>query len=184
MKNSLSFVNFIYLSKEELLEILKHRNAPEIRKQMVHSEIISEQEHFKFCENLRTNNHLFYYAVFFNEQLIGVVDYVLLDEKERTYTPGCYFFDEPSIVRTHAIFAASYILEKKCLLYPKIIVRKENIQALLFNTMKMKRDIEHEDDNFYYLCEKKIVGDPKAYAENYKKRMKKLSELYLLKFKL
>ena len=184
MKDSLLFVNFIHVSKDIVLKILEHRNAPEIRKQMITSEKIQLKEHLNFVEQLKTSTNLFYYAVFLNEKLIGVVDYVLLDEQNRTYSPGCYFFDEPSIARTHAVQAACYILQQKELLHPKVVVKKSNMQALLFNTMKRGLKIVEEDDEYYYLYEKHPVKDAKEFADKCKKCIDKLSEIYSLHYEL
>ncbi len=179
MKTNLSFINFNYLSDSVLLEILEHRNAKEIREQMRNTEIISKEEHFNFCKSLHNNNKLFYYAVFHDDKLIGVIDCVLLDEVSRTFMPGCYFFDESSIVRTHACIASEYIWNKKNLLHPKLIVRKNNIKALMFETLKLGYEIDGEDNEYYHLSTK-IDNN----SESANKKLKKINELYKLNYKL
>ncbi len=179
MKATLSFINFNHLSEDVLLEILKHRNAEEIRKQMRNTEIISKDEHLNFCKSLHNNDKLFYYAVFHDDKLIGVIDCVLLDEVSRTFMPGCYFFDESSIVRTHACIAARYIWEQKNLLHSKLIVRKNNAKALIFDTLKLGYKIDGEDNEYYHLSAKLNNN-----GDSVNKKFKKISELYNLTYKL
>lgn len=179
MKTSLSFINFNYLSEEVLLAILDHRNAKEIREQMRNTEIISKEEHLNFCKKLHNNNKLFYYAVFHEDKLIGVSDCIILDEVSRTFMSGCYFFDNSSIVRTHACIAARYIWEKKNLLHHKVIVRKNNIKALIFDTLKLGYKIDSEDNEYYYLSTKNNQSEGTA-----SEKFRKLSKLYNLHFKL
>lgn len=176
MKTNLSFINFNYLSDSVLLEILEHRNAKEIREQMRNTEIISKEEHFNFCKSLHNNNKLFYYAVFHDDKLIGVIDGIILDEVSRTFMPGCYFFDESSIVRTHACIASEYIWNKKNLSHSKLIIKKNNIKALIFDTLKLGYKIDSEDNEYYYLSKKLNY---KEYSVN-----KKISELYNLSYQL
>lgn len=179
MKTNLSFINFNYLSDSVLLEILEHRNAKEIREQMRNTEIISKDEHLNFCKSLHNNNKLFYYAVFHDDKLIGVIDGIILDEVSRTFMPGCYFFDESSIVRTHACVASAYIWDKKNLLYSKIIVRKNNIKALIFNILKLGYKIDGEDDEYYHLSIKLNKNENSTNT-----KLKKISELYNLNYEL
>lgn len=176
MKTNLSFISFNYLSDSVLLEILEHRNAKEIREQMRNTEIISKEEHFNFCKSLHNNNKLFYYAVFHDDKLIGVIDGIILDEVSRTFMSGCYFFDESSIVRTHACVASAYIWYKKNLLYSKVIVKKNNIKALMFNTLKLGYKIEGEDNEYYHLSTKINNNEDSV--------NKKISKLYNLIYQL
>lgn len=176
MKTNLSFISFNYLSDSVLLEILEHRNAKEIREQMRNTEIISKEEHFNFCKSLHNNNKLFYYAVFHDDKLIGVIDGIILDEVSRTFMSGCYFFDESSIVRTHACVASTYIWYKKNLLYSKVIVKKNNIKALMFNTLKLGYKIEGEDNEYYHLSTKINNNEDSV--------NKKISKLYNLIYQL
>lgn len=184
MKESLSFVNFNYLTEDVLLEILEHRNATEIRMQMRNTEIISREDHLRFCKSLKDSNTRFYYAIYHNDKLIGVIDYNLLDEVKRTYESGSYFFDDPSVVRTHANLAGIYICIEKRLYIPKNIVKKNNIQAVLFNTMKLGMSIDSEDDEYYHLSAPSHELNSKESEEHYTQVMNKLYERYDLSFKL
>lgn len=55
-------LNFINLSKDCALEVLKARNA--VREFMLTRRIISETEHFRFIESLRNNKNNAYFAVY------------------------------------------------------------------------------------------------------------------------
>ena len=70
-KKKIAFKNFIDLTIEESLQILEYRNLPDIRKNMLTQETINKDDHFKFINSLKSNRTKKYYAVVFNDQLIG-----------------------------------------------------------------------------------------------------------------
>ena len=182
MRDKLAFVNFTHLSQDLLLEILSHRNAPEIRSQMRNSDPISAEDHLRFCAGLKHSKSKFYFAVFLNDILIGVLDYRLLDAKDRIYESGAYFFDKPSIVRVHAVLAAARVCVHYDLRLCKIAVKKDNIQALLFNTMKLGFEIETEDNDYYYLQQPELnLSSPQCRAK-YERTMSELARLYELSY--
>ena len=73
IEKKIKFKNFVDLNKEEALEVLEYRNLPEIRKNMLTQEIITETSHFKFINGLKSDRTKTYYAVVFNRELIGAV---------------------------------------------------------------------------------------------------------------
>src|SRR5574344_351431 len=159
-KPVLTFRNFTKLPQKDLLYILEKRNSPDIRNKMTNTTIISRENHLSFCKSLRNNPTKLYFAVYLNNAIIGVIDFQNINYDKHTYEPGSYFFDSPSIVRSHAVSASGFVRLEKKLYYPQIVVKKDNIQALLFNTMKMGAQIESEDENYYYL--KSSVLDEKT----------------------
>lgn len=64
-------INYVDCTSDQQREILALRNLDEIRKWMVTPEIISEDSHFRFVENLRGNADRLYFAIFKNGLLIG-----------------------------------------------------------------------------------------------------------------
>ena len=67
-------INFIDLSKNDLLEILEWRNNKFVRLKMNNNHIISSEEHFKFIEKLHNNTKSMYFLVLHNKEKIGVID--------------------------------------------------------------------------------------------------------------
>ena len=163
MKDKISFVNFCNLGDTELLKILQIRNTEAIRLQMRHQEVITEAEHLQFCHSLKERDDLFYYAVYFNSKLVGVIDFKLKDKQERSYESGAYFQKVPSHVSTAAIQSSLNICRHFDLRQDFILVRKENEISLLFNIMKMKFQPISEDDQYYYLKGMKLTEE---YPEN------------------
>lgn len=183
-KQELKFTNFTKLNQEQLLFILSKRNSDEIRFNMTNTDIISEESHLKFCANLKNDDTKIYLAVFLDSKIIGVIDFQNIDREAHTYEPGSYFFDAPSILRSHAVIASNYVCLINRLYYPNITVKKTNCQALIFNTMKMGCELVSEDDEYYYLTSKIVDGnDPKA-IEKLKNDIESLKDKYDIVFDL
>lgn len=152
MKKKLKFVNFTKLNKKELLEILNLRNSYRIRSKMTNSEPISEEDHLRFCYNLDNDSTKLYLKILLDDEFVGVFDIQDIDSKKHTYTPGMYFTgDDKSIIAVHCSSAVSYLCLKMDIYYPNILIKKDNLQSLMFNTMKLENRIVREDSDFYYL---------------------------------
>lgn len=151
-KREIRFVNFTNLCEDDLLYILSQRNSPKIRSAMTNQQIITKEEHLQFCRALPSDESKLYFLILVDGIKCGVLDYQNIDIEKHTYEPGCYFFDECDLkLRTSILYASVFIRIKFKLFFPTIRVRKENTQALIFNTMKMGCTIYREDDEFYYL---------------------------------
>ena len=57
----LRYTDFIYLSENELLEILKQRNSDYVRRFMDNDRLISVEDHLSFCRSLSTRTDLKYF---------------------------------------------------------------------------------------------------------------------------
>ena len=64
------FKNFIFLNDIEKKDILELRNKEYVRENMINSEPISLENHILFIESLKNKNKT-YFAIFFDNQLIG-----------------------------------------------------------------------------------------------------------------
>ena len=64
-------INYVDCTHEQHLEILNLRNLDDVRVWMVHPEVISEENHFKFVESLRGNPDRLYFAIYRNGLLVG-----------------------------------------------------------------------------------------------------------------
>lgn len=80
--------NFIDLSLEDKKEIFEYRNSEEISKWMVNKKITFE-EHLKFIDNL-VNSDNKYFLVKYNNENIGVISFIVFNEKCNEREVGLY----------------------------------------------------------------------------------------------
>lgn len=153
MKHEICVRNFTKLCLKDSIKVLNQRNSFNVRSKMANTNIISFYEHMNFCKALFNNSEKLYFLIYYDKEPIAVIDFQSINNKNHSYEPGCYFFDScnNSIVRTDIMSVTAFIRKKYKLYYPFIKVRKTNLQALLFNTMKMGCVIDSEDNNYYYL---------------------------------
>lgn len=153
MKHKICVRNFTKLCLKDSIRVLNQRNSLNIRSKMANTNIILFNEHMNFCKNLYNNSEKLYFLIYFDKEPIAVIDFQSINNINHSYEPGCYFFDScnNSIDRTNIMSVTAFVRKKYKLYYPFIKVRKTNLQALLFNTMKMGCEIDCEDDNYYYL---------------------------------
>ncbi len=79
------FKDFIECDNELILDILKWRNSDIVRKYSFNSSIILLEEHLKFIDSLKNNNHYKYYVLQFNNQNIGVIHYKIQEDNKTAY---------------------------------------------------------------------------------------------------
>lgn len=65
--------NFVNLTKDEKLEILKWRNHVRVRSMMITKDIIPNENHLQFIQNLTLTNNKDYWVIVYNNQKIGVL---------------------------------------------------------------------------------------------------------------
>lgn len=65
------FVNYTMLTTEQLRVLLNGRNSPEVRKWMYNPEPISWEEHLNYVEFLKTRDDRIYWAIFYDNEIIG-----------------------------------------------------------------------------------------------------------------
>lgn len=154
-KVNIAFDNFIYLSEQSLKQILELRNSDEIRNKMANTNIISLDEHFAFCQKLNGDPTKLYIRICVENEFLGVLSSVKNDTINHTYVPGCYFsklvLSKYKNISVDMSAAFSYICYNKGLFYPLIYVRKDNPQAIFYNTMKLSNRIVDEDNTYYYM---------------------------------
>ena len=73
MLPKLSIVDFSYLDKTKLLEILALRNSDYVREKMASSEEILEDTHLLFCESLKQRTDVLFCGVYLENKLVGVI---------------------------------------------------------------------------------------------------------------
>lgn len=84
--------NFVTLSKEELLMILRERNHPDVKKWMFTTDDIKESEHLAYAESLKNRDDCFYWLVEYKGVAIGVLSLVHIDYEKEEGEAGYYLF--------------------------------------------------------------------------------------------
>ena len=147
----IDFVNFNKLDDETLKLVWKWRTSDQIRSKMTDQRVFSLEEHMQFCVKLKERNDVLFVLVYCNDTPIGVLTYKEIDLNSHSCVPGCYFVNAPKNVSSLAsIMMGDYLYNQGIYVF-RAIVLKNNIQALLFNTLKCNYKIVREDDLYYYL---------------------------------
>lgn len=87
-----TYRNFVTLSKEELLMILRERNQPDVKKWMFTNDDIGEDEHLAFAEGLKNRDDVFYWLMEYSGESIGVLSLIHVDYDRKEGEPGYYLF--------------------------------------------------------------------------------------------
>ena len=177
MLPKLSIVDFSYLDKTQLLEILSLRNSDYVRNRMATSDEILEDTHLLFCKNLKQRTDALFCGVYLEDKLVGVIDLKGIDLKSKSYESGCYFCKNSKNITYFANLAAFIIAKDIGLTKATCYVKKDNIQAVLFNTMKLRYRTTKETDEFYYF--EKDLDTPKNSIENLKAKISSSFELFI-----
>ena len=114
-------IDFVDLTDDELLRVLKMRNHPEVRKWMYTQDEIVDEQHFQFIQKLTDDSKNQYLMVKQNENVIGVIYFNQIDLEKQTAVFGLYanLFDPiPGVGRLLeelSLFYAQNILKLKVL---------------------------------------------------------------------
>ena len=87
------FKNYLNLSTEEKIALLELRNAPFVRENMYHPGVIKLTDHLHWLETLKRNSTCLYWAVFFDNVLVGAIDLTHIDLTKKFAEWG-FFIDE------------------------------------------------------------------------------------------
>lgn len=84
------FKNYINLTDEEKISILKIRNADVIRKNMYNPDVIPLEDHLNWISNLDNRKDCIYWAIFADNQLVGSIDLTSINLQEKFAEWGFY----------------------------------------------------------------------------------------------
>lgn len=178
MSYTLAIKNFVSLSDDELIKILELRNSERVRNNMANSEIISLDSHLSFCRSLKNRKDIFYFGVYVNSSLEGVLDLKFFDNDKLSYESGSYFIEKSKYNISYYANLAGFIIAKSMgLKRVTCYVLKDNLQAMLLNTCKLKYKITHSDEKYYYL--EKSLDDDVIHTEVLSKLISKRFSLML-----
>lgn len=85
----IEIINFANLDRDDILEVFRLRNHPEISKWMFHKNF-SLQEHFNFIETLKKDKTKFFYLLKQEGIILGVVSLVGVDFLDKKSYAGIY----------------------------------------------------------------------------------------------
>ena len=141
------FKNFIFLNDIEKKDILELRNKEYVRENMINSEPISLENHILFIESLKENKNKTYFAIFFDNQLIGSLNII----KNEELIWGLYFKEEANpIIKSCVTYLFLDFIFFKFSEDVNSFVKIKNIQALNFNK-NFGFEIFKEDEEYFYL---------------------------------
>jgi len=86
------FRNFIQLSREELLMILRERNHPSVKQWMITYDDISVCAHLKFVDSLVNREDAFYWLIEYNSVPVGVLSLTHCNYITNEAEAGYYLF--------------------------------------------------------------------------------------------
>jgi len=87
-----TYRNFITLSLEEKLMILRERNHPDVKKWMFTKNDILEEDHLAYIESLKTRNDAYYWLMEYDRKPVGVLSIIHCDLQKEEGEPGYYLF--------------------------------------------------------------------------------------------
>lgn len=87
-----TYRNFVTLSREELLNILKERNHPDVKKWMFTKDDILEKDHLNFVEGLKNRDDAFYWLMEYKGVPIGVLSLIRINYELEEGETGYYLF--------------------------------------------------------------------------------------------
>ena len=146
--------NFVELSNNEKLMVLSWRNDKSIRKWMYDSQIISENNHLNFIDNLINDKNNIYFLVCKNDQNIGVIYFNEINYENKT----CYFglYANPF----EKIAGVGRILEEICIKYTFEVLKLIKLKLEVFEENEKARAL-YKKYKFQEVG-KKTVNDKKV----------------------
>ena len=87
-----TYRNFVTLSHDEKLMILRERNHPDVKKWMYTKEDIKEKDHLAYIEGLKTRNDAYYWLMERDEKPVGVLSLIHCNFEKEEGEPGYYLF--------------------------------------------------------------------------------------------
>ena len=145
--------NYLLLTEDESIELLKVRNHKDIKKNMLSQETILLKSHLRWLSSLRGDEKSFYYAVFADNKLFGGVNITRLDYKESIASWGIFFNSKanPLVPSITAYLLIDRIFNTLNISTLNLEVNKLNINAYKFDMhFGFKAYNEFEERNSYY----------------------------------
>ena len=133
--------NFLTLSEDEKLMVLKWRNYNGIRLRMYNSNIINIEDHFNFIDKLEDDSNNKYFLVVQNKKDIGVIYFNHIENDKKECEFGLYANPYEKIV------GVGRILEEVSIKYAFDILKLKKLKLEVFNDNKQVINL-HKKYNF------------------------------------
>lgn len=148
---SVELLNYCSLSDKDILRVLAMRNSPDIRCWMYNQAEISESEHLAYIEKLKKDSTKKYFVVVYQEQWVGTINFVEIDEKLSSCSFG--MFANPSV----KLLGIGRILEQVCIDYAFKILQLNvmNLEVMVGNKQVINL---HRKYGFEITGEKSVCG--------------------------
>lgn len=156
-------LNFSELSEGDARYVLTMRNHPEIKKWMYNQQDITEAQHSSFLETLKTDNNKHYFLVKQADMIIGSVDFIKIDQIEKTANFGLYANPFEVVMGAGPMLeevAVSYAKDKLNLSALNLEVFEENERAISFyNKIGFKQIGTRKANDQVVLCMQKTIKE-------------------------
>lgn len=170
----------VTLKRVELADIeliRKHRNSPEIRRNMEYKKHISAPAQIKWFESINNPNN-YYFLILTEGKPVGVINAKNIDWKEKFGEGGIFIWDEEAI--SHSIAAlASVLFLNFCFDYLQfdlsyVKIMSSNTKAIAYNKSIGYRFVPYQENqrNQLYILTKE------RYTRHVRKLVVTLSKIY------
>ena len=144
-KNSFfEYDNFVDLSENELLEVLRWRNSHQTRKWMKNKNVILEKHHLSYCKNLNTQDICAHWRLSQNNRYIGVISVNEYFAEKNSCEWGFYLSDqslpEDSLIIFYAALKLFFEINSISTLHGS--VKTTNKSAVLLNNYFQFSEVE------------------------------------------
>tara|TARA_B110000114_G_scaffold180568_1_gene216612 strand:+ start:4552 stop:5139 length:588 start_codon:yes stop_codon:yes gene_type:complete len=150
-------INYSNLTKKDSLVVLAMRNDLSIRSRMVNSDLISEENHYKYISQLPKKN-MGYWALKKNDIILGSISLVEYNEDDDSFLGGNYIDPEmigsgKGAVINHFMHYIAFEVVKCTKI--RAIVQKDNVNAIrvnqLFGAVFLEKAFKEEKMNSDYI---------------------------------
>lgn len=146
-KRNIKIINFLHLDEEKYIKIRNYRNQEFIRKVSSHTDLITEEEHWKYLELLKKQDNYLAFLITRDDEDYGVI--TLKKFTDDTYFIGDYLVNELYKYEGGGIvnrICISYIASKLNIKYLKTMQNKNNTRSNRAGGVKTLKVISLNDD--------------------------------------
>jgi len=188
---NLIYKNFIALTYEEHINILKIRNSEYVRLNMKSNDLISTENHLNWAEGLKFDKKNIYYAVMQENIIVGAIYITTIDYYSKSCTWGLYFKEKinPFISAISAHLIIDKVFNELSIKRLNLEVNKSNISAYNFDLsfgFKIYDEIKESSADYHLMFMSKddwIKNKSRGLRKSVEKRIKKINYSFIEKEK-
>ena len=130
------FKKFIDLEKNEHISLLKIRNSPKVRLNTKSKKIIDLQNHLLWLNKIKTDNSNQYFAIFYNDIVVGSMSILSINQNKKECSWGLYFKENINPILSSL---CTYILIDK--IFNEMNIQRLTLEVEKINTQAYKFDL-------------------------------------------